>query len=64
VLEKEATLLEEAEEFQVTGSKCKEIATGDENRQRPSKKAREKQPKKYCRGATVKMGVLTPVRGV
>jgi len=30
VLEEEATLLEGAEGFQVTKSKCKEVATGDE----------------------------------
>ena len=33
MLEKEAILLERAEEFQVVGSKCKEIATGDEEEQ-------------------------------
>ena len=48
VLEKEATLLEEAEGSQVTGFKYKEVTTGDEEEQRPSKKAREKQPGK-CR---------------
>ena len=42
MLEEEATLLEGAEESQVTGSKCKEITTGDEERQQPSKKARVK----------------------
>jgi len=46
------------------GSKCKEVAAGDEERQRSAKKAREKQPGKYCRGAAVKMGVLIPVRGM
>jgi len=30
VLEEEAALLEGAEGSQVTGSKCKEVATGDE----------------------------------
>ena len=30
VLEEEAALLEEAEESQVAGSKCKKVATGDE----------------------------------
>ena len=45
-------------------SKCKEIAAGDEERQWPSKKAREKQPGKYHRSAAVKMRVLTPVRDV
>jgi len=40
VLEEEATLLEEAEESQVTGSKHKEITTGDKERQWSSKKSR------------------------
>jgi len=56
VLEEEAALLEGAEGSQVTGSKCKEVATGDEERRWPSKKAREK----YRRGATVKMGGSIP----
>ena len=60
VLEKEAILLEGAEGFQVAGSKCKEVATGDEEGQRPSKKARGKQPGKYRGGAAVKMGGATP----
>jgi len=47
VLEEEATLLEGAEESQVTGSKHKEIAAGDEDGQWLSKKARRKQPVKY-----------------
>ena len=45
-------LEEEAKGFQVVGSKCKEVAARDEERQRPSKKAR----RKYCRGTVVKMG--------
>jgi len=64
VLEEEAALLERAEESQVVGSKYKKITTRDEEGQRPSKKARGKQPEKYYRGATVRWGVLTPVRGV
>ena len=64
MLEKKATLLKGAKEFQVIGSKCKEIATGDKEGQQPSKKTRGKQPVKYCGGAAVKIGVLTPVRGV
>jgi len=64
MLEEETTLLEGAEGSQVTESKCKEIAARDEEGQQPSKKARGKQPGKYRRGATVKMGVLTPARGV
>ena len=38
VLEEEATLLEGAEGSQVAWSKHKEVATGDEEEQRPSKK--------------------------
>ena len=55
VLEEEAALLERAE-----GSKCKEVAVGDEKEQRPFKKARGKQSGKYRGGATVKMGGATP----
>ena len=39
VLEEEAALLEGAERSQVVGSKRKEVAAGDEEGQRPSKKA-------------------------
>jgi len=60
VLEKEATLLERAEGSQVAGSKRKEVAAGDEEEQRPSKKARGKQLGKYCGDATVKMGGANP----
>ena len=60
VLEEEAALLEEAEGSQVAGSKRKEIAAGDEEEQRPSKKARGKQPGKYHGGAAVKMGGSNP----
>jgi len=56
VLEEEAALLEGAEGFQVMGSKCKEVANGDEERQQPSKKARWK----YRGGAAVKMGGSNP----
>ena len=56
VLEEEAALLEGAEGFQVAGSKRKEVATGGEEEQWPSKKARGKQPGKYHGGAAVKMG--------
>ncbi len=52
MLEEETILLEGAEESQITGSKCKEVAAGDKKGQWPSKKARGK----YHRGATVKMG--------
>ena len=60
VLEEEAALLEGAEGSQAAGSKRKEIATEDEEEQWPSKKARGKQPGKYCRGAAVKMGGANP----
>jgi len=60
VLEEEAGLLEGAERSQAMGSKRKEVTAGDEEEQQPSKKARGKQPEKYRRGATVKMGGATP----
>ena len=60
MLEEEATLLKGAEGSQVMGSKRKEIAARDKEGQQPSKKAREKQPGKYHRGATVKMGGSNP----
>ena len=53
-------LEEEAEGSQVMGSKRKNIAARDKEGQWPSKKARGKQPGKYCRGATVKMGGANP----
>ena len=64
MLEEEAALLERAERSQVVGSKHKKVTTRDEEEQWPSKKARGKQPGKYRGGAAVKMGVLTPARGV
>jgi len=60
VLEEEAALLEGAEGSQVAESKHKEVATGDEEEQRPSKKARVKQPEKYRGDAAVKMVGATP----
>ena len=60
MLEEEATLLERTEGSQVTGSKCKEVAAGDEEGQRSSKKARGKQPRKYCGGTVVKIGGSNP----
>ena len=60
MLEEEAALLERAEGSQATGSKRKEVATGDEEEQWPSKKARGKQPGKYRGGAAVKMGGSNP----
>ena len=64
VLEEKAALLEGTEGSQVMGSKYKEVTTGNEEEQWPSKKAREKQLEKYRRGAAVKMVVLPPARGV
>jgi len=60
VLEEEATLLEGAEGSQVMGSKYTEVAARNEEMQRSSKKARGKQPGKYCRGAAVKIGGSNP----
>jgi len=60
VLEEEAALLEGAEGSQIMGSKHKEVAAGDEEVQRPSKKARGKQLGKYRRGAAMKMGGANP----
>jgi len=40
VLEEEIALLESTERSQIAGSKCKEIASGDEKEQQPFKKAR------------------------
>ena len=60
VLEEEAILLEGAERSQVIGSKCKDVAARDKERQRPSKKARGKQLEKYHRGATTKIGGANP----
>jgi len=62
VLEEEATLLEGAEGSQVVGSKHKEVATGDEEVQQPSKKARGKQLGKYCGGTTAKMRGSNPCK--
>ena len=62
VLEEEATLLEGAEGSQVAGSKRKEVAAGGVEEHRPSKKARGKQLRKYCGGATVKMGGSNPCK--
>jgi len=64
VLEEEAALLEGAEGSQVTRSKSKEVTTRDKEKQRPSKKTREKQLEKYHRDAAVKIGVLTSARSV
>ena len=62
VLEKEATLLERAEGFQVMGFKCKEVATRDKKGQWPSKKARREQLGKYHGGAAVKIKGANPCK--
>jgi len=62
VLEEEVALLERAEGFQVTESKHKNVAARDKEKQWSSKKAREKQPGKYHRGATVKIGDTNPCK--
>jgi len=65
MLEEEATLLERAERSQIVESKHKEVTARDKERQWPFKKTRGKQPGKYHRGATVKMGDANPCeRGV
>ena len=56
MLEEEAILLEGAKESKVAGFKCKEVTTRNKKGQRPSKKARGKQPEKYHGGTTVNMG--------
>ena len=56
VLEEEAALLEEAEGFQVMGSKHKDVTARDKKEQQPAKKVRGKQPEKYHGGVIVKMG--------
>ena len=60
VLEEEVALLEGAERSQIIGFKCKEVTARNKEGQRPSKKARGKQPGKYCGGAAVKMGGSNP----
>ena len=62
VLEEETTLLERAEGSQVMGSKRKEVTTRDKEGQWSSKKTREKQPGKYYRGVTVKIGGANPCK--
>jgi len=64
VLEEEAVFLESTEGSQVMGFKHKEVISRGEERYQPSKKAKGKQPGKYHRGATVKIGVLISVRDV
>ena len=56
VLEEEAALLEGIQGSQITGSKCKEIATRDKKEQQPSKKAR----RKYYGDTAVKIGGANP----
>ena len=60
MLEEEAALLKGTEGSQAAESKCKEITTRDEEEQQPFKKAKGKQPEKYHRGTTVKIGGVNP----
>ena len=60
VLAEDIALLEDVEGSQVVRSKYKEVTFRDEEGQWPSKKARGKQPGKYCKGAAVKMGGANP----
>ena len=62
MLEEEAALLKRAEGSQVAGSKHKEVAAGDKEKQQPFKKTREKQLGKYRRGVAVKMGGSNPCK--
>jgi len=62
MLEEEAALLKGAEGFQIVESKHKEVTVRDEEEQWPSKKARGKQPGKYCGGTAVKMGGANPCK--
>jgi len=64
ILAENATLLESAEESQITGSKYKEVTLEDDRDCQPSKKAKETQPARYHRDIRVKMKVLIPVRDV
>ena len=64
MLEEEATLLERVKGFQIIGSKCKDIAARNEERQQLFKKTRGKQLRKYYRGVATKIRVLTPVRSM
>jgi len=59
-----AALLESVKGFQVIRSKCKEVTLEDKRECWPSKKAKEKQPARYCGDVGVKMGVLTLIRGM
>ena len=60
MLEEDATLLESTEGSQIMGSKCKKVVSRNKEGQWPSKKARKKQPEKYCEDAAVKMGGANP----
>ena len=64
MLEEKATLLKGTERLQVAGSKYKEITSRNKERYWLFKKAKGKKPEKYYGGATVKIRVLTPVRGI
>ena len=48
-------LVEGAKRSYITGSKHKEVTPEDKRECQPSKKAKEKQPTRYCRDARIKM---------
>jgi len=64
VLAVDTALLEDAEESQIVGSKCKEVTPGNNRDCWPSKRTKGKQLARYCRDIGIKMGMLTPVRSV
>ena len=47
--------MEDVEDSQVTGTKCKEVTLENKERQWPSKKNKRKQPARYCGDARVKI---------
>ena len=59
-VKEETTLLKGVEGSQVIGSKCKKVATRDEEGQWSSKKARGKQPGKYHGDVSVKIRSTNP----
>jgi len=55
MLEEDTVLPESTEGSQIIGPKHKEVVAGDEEEQRPSKKAKGKQQEKYHEGTAIKM---------
>ena len=64
MLEKEATLLEGTEGFQVVWPKHKKVPPGDDVDYQPSKKAKGKQPARYWGDIGIKLGGLISVKDV